>query len=106
MSAIVREHFVRIAVRGEERLGFIAGYYVRHPFNDNLITLCELFWWVSEQHRGSSAGMRLLDAYIKWGMDNVNWITFALQTHSPVKEEALLRRGFHRHETSYLMEVV
>jgi hypothetical protein len=62
LLGLIAQHFVRIAVRGDERLGFIAGYYMRHPLNPNIVTLCEVMWWVSEPHRRSRAGLMLLVA--------------------------------------------
>lgn len=106
LLGLIAQHFVRLAVRGDERMGFIAGYYVRHPLNPKLVTLCEIMWWVAEPYRRSRAGLMLLDAYVDWGIDNANWITFSLQTHSPVKPETLEKRGFHLHEFGYLREVL
>lgn len=106
LSGLIHDHFMRVAWRGGQRLGFICGYYVRHPLNPKVITLCEIMWWVSVEHRHSSAGLRLLDTYIAWGRAHANWITFSLQTHSPVKQETLTRRGFHMHESGFLLEVI
>ena len=106
LLGLMSQHFMRLAVRGDERLGFVAGYHMPHPFNPKLVILCEVMWWVAPEHRNSRAGLMLLNAYTEWGKAHANWVTFCLQSNSPVKEETLLKRGYHRHETSYLIEVV
>lgn len=37
-----------------------------HWFNRNHLAAQELFWWVDEQSRGSSAGVRLFNALEEW----------------------------------------
>ena len=101
----MHQHFLRIAERDGERLGFIAGYITGHPFNPNIRVLCEAMWWVAEQHRHSRAGLMLLNEYTEWGKAHCDWVQFALQSHSPVKEETLTKRGYRKHESSYLLEV-
>lgn len=102
---LVKDHFVRVAERGGEPVGFIAAYVVRNMFNPDILVQSETFWWVTEAHRQSSAGARLLDAYIEWGRENVQWVSFALQAHSPVKIETMTKRGFKLHELYFLMEI-
>lgn len=87
-----------------QRLGFIAGLLSPHYFNPALLQLTELLWWVSPEHRGSSAGARLLDAFDAFGRAHADWVVFSLEEKSPVNPRALERRGYTLHERSYLLE--
>lgn len=104
LLGMMREHFMRIAERDGVPLGFIAAYWVLHPYNGRIPLLAETFWWVDEQHRFSSAGARLLDAFDDFAKENVKWATFSLLANSPVNEKVLLKRGFKKHEVAYLKE--
>lgn len=84
--------------------GFIAGMVSQHPYNPKITVLSELFWWVDPEHRGSSAGARLLQAFTEYGKDNADWIVMTLEKKSPVDPQSLERRGFNAFETSYLLE--
>jgi hypothetical protein len=116
VKALIETQFVRIAeldhvtsVRGEPfpeiRIGFIAGLHGEHWFNPAIHTFTELFWWVQPEHRGSSAGVRLLEAFIDEGERRRGWIVFGLEHNSPVKDETLIKRGFRAQERSFLKEV-
>lgn len=89
----------------ELRVGFISGNVFDHPFNPNIKTLLETFWWVDEAHRNSRAGAMLLNEFINYGKQNCNWIVMTLEHNSPIKEESLLKRGFRNQEHTYLMEI-
>lgn len=121
LKILIDEHFVRIAETqdntallnavtgrplGEIRVGFIAGMHSEHFFNPEIKTFTELFWWVTPEYRGSSAGVRLLEAFIDYGDARPGWICFGLEHNSPVKDETLLKRGFRHQERSFLKEVV
>lgn len=86
-------------------IGFIAGFVAPHFMNPSLHVLNELFWWVDASFRGSSAGARLLDAFLAYGREHADWIVFTLEAKSPVNPATLERKGFHLHERSYLLEV-
>jgi hypothetical protein len=102
----MRDHFMRIAVDDQDqRLGFIGGILTPHMYNPAIKVLCETFWWVAPEHRGSSAGARLLAEFLLFGRAHADWMTFALEVQSPVREETLLRHGFRLQERQYLMEV-
>ena len=98
-------HFFLIAERGKDRLGFIAGLVAPHLYNPSIRNLTELFWWVAEEHRGSSAGLVLLDEFVKWGKENCDWICFSITKDTRIDPEHLLKRGFKPYESSFLMEV-
>ncbi len=108
LKFLIGEHLVMIAERPgviPEPVGMIGGLVTPHFFNDSILVLSELFWWVDEGHRRSTAGLRLLDAFVEWGREHADWVTFALEHNSPVREETLYRRGFQRRESAFLLEV-
>jgi hypothetical protein len=106
MIGMIENHLVVIAETEEAvPVGFIAGVIIQHFFNPRLKVLSETFWWVTESHRHSRAGLLLLREFVAWGESNCDWITFALETQSPVRDEALLKRGFKQIERNFLKEV-
>lgn len=104
IARIVNEHVCFVSWDGEERTGFIAGWFARHPFNPDILLLNEAFWWVSDFYRSTRAGSALLDKYIEWGRLNAHWITMALETDSPISSRSLTKRGFKPKEISFIME--
>jgi len=105
IESLIKYHLLLISWNGEERTGFIAGYVVPHLFNPKIETLTEILWWVSEEHRGSRAGLMLFNAFMDWGRANVHWVTMSLEEKSPIKDSFLIKRGFKLKEKSYLLEV-
>lgn len=105
LPILVRDHLVLIAESPTDRLGFIGAIVTPHMFNPQIRTLVEMFWWVSEAHRGTRAAVLLLDAYLAYGRENADWVTMALEHHSPVSDKHLIKRGFRCRERSYLLEV-
>jgi len=89
-----------------ERTGLIAGVLAPHYFNKELITLSELFWWVSEKHRGSRAGLMLYNAFMEKGKELSNWIVFSLKSGSPVNPEFFTKKEFKPLDQSFLLEVI
>jgi RimJ/RimL family protein N-acetyltransferase len=106
MLNMIQNHIVFIAEREDVGpIGFISGYIIPHPYNPEIRLLSETFWWVDEEYRGTRAGLMLLNQFTDWGKKNADWITFALEEKSPVKETCLTKRGFRLHERSFLLEV-
>lgn len=108
LKGIMANHLFYVAVTEDthELVGFIAGYVVNHPFNPDIITLVEAFWWVDPKHRKSGVGIQLLDAYENWGKKNVDWITMTIEEETPIPHELFLSRGFRKKETAFIMEVI
>ena len=106
LTTLIAEHpFLMAWEDGDTRVGFIAGSLAPHPYNPNLMLLSEMFWWVAPEHRGSRAGLLLLDAFIRVGRQTANWIVFTLEAKSPINPATLERRGFTLFERNYLLEV-
>ncbi len=94
-----------IAENGVGPMGFMAGALEPHLFNAEIMTLTELFWWVTPEHRQSRAGAILFNWFIDLGNKHADWIVMTLEADSPVNPRTLGRRGFRLHERSYLLEV-
>lgn len=86
-------------------VGYIVGHLAPHYFNPRLFVLSELAWWVAPEHRGSRAGLLLLNAFLEVGDRSAHWVSFTLEAKSPVNERTLTRRGFTLYERAYLREV-
>lgn len=106
ITAMVMDHLVFVAFQDDIPVGFIAGYVTPHPFNPSIRSLIETFWWVDEAHRGSRAGLSLLNTFVAWGRANADWVMCSLEARSPVKDDVLLKRGFRLQERNFLLEVV
>lgn len=106
LKHFIENHYFLIAEAAEHetRIGFISGVLTPHIFNPSLTVLSETFWWVDEQYRGTRAGLMLLNEFTEWGKVNANWVTFAIEEHSPVDERCLTKRGFKLKEKNYIME--
>lgn len=98
--------FVALDATGE-RQGFVGGVFFDHPFNPELRTLTELFWWVSPQHRArTNAAAALLDAFTAHGRTHAQWVTFThIVGKTGVRFEQMTRRGYHMQEFTFLLEV-
>lgn len=105
MLSHMRDHVLLVAETEHGQVGFIAGFITQHPFNPRIRVLTETFWWVNEEHRGSRAGLMLLNAFTDIGKDKADWIVFTLEHHSPVTDRCLLKRGYQLRERQYLLEV-
>lgn len=106
LGQLIETQFVAVATRGDDRLGLIAGVMSPHPFNPDIKMATELWWWVTPDARGSSAGARLLDAFDLWANDSgADLVSFTLEAESPVNPRALERRGYRLMEYQFVREV-
>lgn len=103
---LMAEHVCFVAERPEVGLvGLIAGILTPHFMNPGIMTLCEILWWVPEEHRGSRAALLLLEEFLAIGRESADWVSFSLEAKTPVDERVLIRRGFRLSERNYLLEV-
>lgn len=107
---MIDNHVVLVAEGADgEPKGFVAGSLAGHPFNPEIRTLTEYFWWVIPRHRGGRAGLMLLNAFVAWGEKHADWITFATgpgPTGSGVVSPSVLeRRGFTLRELAFVKEI-
>lgn len=106
VGQMVTDHVFFVAERAGEYLGCVAGYLVGHPFNPSIRLLAETFWLVPAAPLSGFAAVSLLDAFVAFGKEHADWITFGTVegvTHAAARH--FLRRGFRLHERSYLLEV-
>ena len=95
MINMMQNHVVLVAEKdGIGLMGLIAGLFTPHVFNPKIRVLAETFWWVPPEHRGTRAGLMLLNEFIDYGKRCADWITCALEEKSPVKDRFLTDRGF------------
>jgi hypothetical protein len=105
LTSMVNDHLVLVCTHDGETIGLIAGMLLPHIFNPKIKTLVETFWWVQKDYRETRAGAMLLNEYVRFGRQNVNWILATIEDNSPVRDETFLKRGFKLKEKSFLMEV-
>lgn len=102
---IVTEGIIFVTEKDENLTGVIGGLKIPNIYNGDLMTLVELFWWVPEDYRKTRAGYLLMKAFEEAGSD-VDSITFSSMDFSPINEDALIKRGFKKRESSFVKEVV
>lgn len=105
LEMMINEHVFLLAFKDDEPVGFISGFVTPHLFNAKIKTLTETFWWVDKKHRGSRAGLILLNEFVKYGKENCHWIFMTLEKNSPVRDETFTRLGFIEKEKNFLLEV-
>lgn len=86
-----------------QAIGFIAGVLTPHYFNPAIQTLAELLWWVVPERRTSSAGLKLLDAFLAYGRVHADWVICTMRDVH--QKPALSRRGLRGYERSFIHEV-
>lgn len=103
LAILLRDHVVLVAEKEDVGpVGFIAGTLTRHWFNEDLMVLGELFWWVAPEHRGSRAGAQLLLEWNRMGDRVADRCTLALELNSTVHEATLHRLGYRLQERSFV----
>lgn len=85
--------------------GFIVGHLCKHPLNQSLKILTEIFWWVAPEHRGKRDGYLLLRRFVEHGKLAADWIHVTTELKMPISDAVFSRLGLHPMEKSYLMEV-
>ena len=64
-------NLVAFVAEGDDHtiIGCIVGVRSKQMMTD-VVLLEELYWYVEPEHRGGTAGFRLVDHFIKWSKDN------------------------------------
>ncbi len=106
VKRLIEDHIFLIAYKDNSPIGFITGSLAPHPFNPGFIVLSEQAWWISKEHRGSRAGLILLDSFIEKGKELADWITLSSEAHSAISDKHFESRGFKLQEKTFLMEVL
>jgi hypothetical protein len=105
LRRLIKYHLFLIAQKDGQPVGFMCGLVSPHIFNPKRLSLQEIWWWVDIDHRRGRAGKMLLDAFVEWGKEHVDWIFLATHRDTNVKPTALAKRGFVELETEWLLEV-
>lgn len=79
---------VWIAERGGLAVGMLVSVLVPNVWNPKVVSLQELAWWVEPEHRHSTAGYRLAQAYIKYANEkrqdgDIDYWTISKMNNSP-----------------------
>lgn len=72
----------------EQNRGLLISAILPSIYNDKILAAHELAWYVLPKHRGSSAGYRLLKAYINWAnywkqQGRIKYFTISKMISSP-----------------------
>lgn len=103
---LIKEHVVLIAEENEIKLGMIGGMIVPNIYNPKYFGLQELFWWVKEEYRNTSAGMKLFKAFEKRAVDlQVDFISMVTTVYTPTLEKVYKKNGYKLIELSYTKEL-
>jgi hypothetical protein len=106
LTNLIEKHLVMVADKyGIGPVGFISGLVTPHIYNPKVMCLLENFWWVDPLHRGSRAGLRLLNEFTDWGKANVDRLNVSLQRDTAIDDRHLNRRGYALDERVYTLEV-
>jgi hypothetical protein len=101
LTYLVNEGVVFLAKKENVVVGGIGGQLVKNPWNQKQVLLQEMFWWVDKEHRGSSAGLRLLHAFEK---SNSVPVVLSVLPQTPIKQNMLSKLGYSVKEYSLVKE--
>jgi RimJ/RimL family protein N-acetyltransferase len=106
IHVMLKHGVVLVSVEGDKITGVIAGLVTPNTWFPDQLDLMELFWFVEEKYRGSSAALRLLREFTKRGKAlDVKRIVMSSETHSPLSNNAYEKRGYKLIEKTFVMEV-
>lgn len=106
LSHLIEHGVVLVAKTPDsEFIGMLIAQFQPDTWIPEIITLRELAWWVKPEHRGGSAGYRLLKEYEEIAermidLEFCNQYTITLMSNSPNLD--LTQRGWHSVETNYI----
>lgn len=85
-------------------IGALGGLITPNPFNPDIVTLAEMFWWVEPDFRESRAGYLLYKAFDKRAEQIADEATMSLLPSSTVHISSLEKRGFMMNEFGFRKE--
>lgn len=91
------------AKEGDKVIGVAAAMLLPNLWNVDEIIFQEMFWWVEEEHRTGSVGIRLLLELEKQAPDDATVVISTLPK-SNIKDETLRKLGYVVKETAYVKE--
>lgn len=106
LRSLIDKGEVLVAEHEGEIAGGIGGIVANNLWFPDEQELVELFWWVAEDFRGSSAGLRLLKGWVDHGKSlGVKRIVMSDESVSPLSDDVYTKRGFELKQRSFIMEV-
>lgn len=92
-------------VDGGDVIGMIGASVIVHPIAGELVG-SEVAWWMEPEHRGGSAGVRLLEAAERWAQGaGAVWFQMIAPAGAPRLREFYRRRGYVEVETVFQRQV-
>jgi hypothetical protein len=84
--------------------GILLAHAYTHDFGPVRLSQ-ERLWWIDPAHRGSTAAVRMLDAYEQWafGEQRCEFVGMAGMGDDPKVAKLYEHRGYVRAETNYLL---
>lgn len=98
---IINEQTGLVVFKNGEPVGCIAALLSPNPYNPEVKTLVELFWYVVPEHRKGRAGYILLNNYIRLAEEISDEATLSLLATSDVNTSSLEKRGFKLKEFAF-----
>jgi hypothetical protein len=100
---LVQHHYVIVAEEEGVLFGMIGAMVVPNIWNKHDILFQEMFWWVDEDHRDGSAGIRLLLAMHKLAPVGAKKVLSVLP-NTNFKDKTLAKLGYKLTEMAYAKE--
>lgn len=103
MEHILDQGTFIIAKEEGKVIGGAAAVLIPNPWNSNELIFQELFWWVEEDYRAGSVGIRLLLELEKQAPKDAT-IVISVLPKSNIKNETLSKLGYVVRELAYTKE--
>lgn len=103
MKHILDQGMFIIAKEEGKVIGGAAAVLIPNPWNSNELIFQEMFWWVEEDYRAGSVGIRLLLELEKQAPKNAT-IVISVLPKSNIKNETLSKLGYVVRELAYTKE--
>ena len=103
MKHILDQGMFIIAKEKDKGSGGAAAVLIPNPWNSNELIFQEVFWWVEEDYRAGSVGIRLLLELEKQAPKDAT-IVISVLPKSNIKNETLSKLGYVVRELAYTKE--
>lgn len=93
-----------VAEKDGDLIGFICCMYMEPLFSTDRVST-DIAWFVSKEHRNSSAGFRLLKQYEEWALQcNIKYVGIAYLERVTDLSKVYEKKGYVKAETHYMKE--